>query len=163
MFIHIPTIDHTIYTQLCIWSRECKNSLKSAQRNTHAYEYIKLFVWMNMKSFIAKPVNSILVNLRFKMLKYKENNKKICNTFDHDFKNIPLYIMRKASLERYYFVLYDGALTSKMSKMVLNAFCDKIFISQAYIIWKYEYNYTLQSFCHRQGEIWVERVERLYI
>ena len=29
------------------------------------------------------------------------------------------------SLERYYFVLYDGALTLKMSKMVLNAFCNK--------------------------------------
>ena len=50
-----------------------------------------------LKSFIAKRVNSILVNLRylrFKLLKYKEN-KKICNTFDHNFKNIPLYIRRK--------------------------------------------------------------------
>ena len=81
-----------------------------------------------LKIFIAKRVNSILVNLRylkFKLLKYKENNKKICNTFDHNFKNIPLYIMRKVSLERYYFVLYDGALTLKMSKMALNSFCDK--------------------------------------
>ena len=45
-----------------------------------------------MKTFIAKRVISILVNLRylrFKLLKYKENNKKICNTFDHNFKNIP--------------------------------------------------------------------------
>ena len=70
-----------------------------------------------MKSFIAKWVNSILVNLRylrFKLLKYKENNKKICNAFDHNFKNIPLYIMRKVSLERYYFVLYNGALTLNM-------------------------------------------------
>ena len=81
-----------------------------------------------MKSFIAKRVISILVNLRylrFKLLKYKENNKKICNTFDHYFNNIPLYIMSNISLERYYFVLYDGALTLKMSKMALNAFCDK--------------------------------------
>ena len=81
-----------------------------------------------MKSFIAKRVISILVNLRylrFKLLKYKENNKKICNTFDHNFKHIPLYIMSNVSLERYYFVLYDGALTLKMSKMALNAFCDK--------------------------------------
>ena len=81
-----------------------------------------------MKSFIAKRDISILVNLRylrFKLLKYKENNKKICNTFDHNFKNIPLYIMSNVSLERYYFVLYDGALTLKMSKMALNAFCDK--------------------------------------
>ena len=43
----------------------------------------------------------------------KENNKKICNTFVHNFKNIPLYIMRKVLLERYYFVLYDGALGQK--------------------------------------------------
>ena len=78
-----------------------------------------------MKSFIAKRLNSILVNLRylrFKLLKYKENNKKICNTFDHNFKNIPLYIMRKVSLERYYFVLYDCALTSKISKMAIKLF-----------------------------------------
>ena len=81
-----------------------------------------------MKSFIAKRVISILVNLRylrFKLLKYKENNKKICNTFDHNFKNIPLYIMSNVSLERYYFVLYDGALTLKILQMALNAFCDK--------------------------------------
>ena len=81
-----------------------------------------------MKSFIAKRVNSILVNLsylRFKLLNYKENNKTICNTFDHNFKNIPLYIMKKVSLERYYFVLYNCALTLKMSKMALNPFCDK--------------------------------------
>ena len=46
-----------------------------------------------MKNFIAKRVISILVNLRhlrFKLLKYKENNKKICNTFDHNL--IFLYI-----------------------------------------------------------------------
>ena len=60
-----------------------------------------------MKSFIAKWVNSILVYLRylrFKLLKYKENTKEICNTFDHNFKNIPLCIMRNVSLERYYVV-----------------------------------------------------------
>ena len=33
--------------------------------------------------------------------------------------------MRKVSLERYYCVLYDGALTLKMSKMVLNPFGNK--------------------------------------
>ena len=63
--------------------------------------------------------------LRFKLLKYEENNKKICNTFDHNFKIIPSYMMRKVSLERYYFVLYDGALTLKFFFMALNPFCDK--------------------------------------
>ena len=85
-------------------------------------------VKQNLKSFIAKRVISNLVNLRylrFKLVKYKENNKKICNTFDYNFKNINLYIMRKVSLERHCFVLYDSALTLKMSKMALNPFCDK--------------------------------------
>ena len=84
--------------------------------NIHLRKYKQ--VMKQLKSFIAKRVISILVNLRylrFKLLKYKENNKKICNTFDHNLKNIPLkYIMRQVSLERYYFVLYDGALTIKM-------------------------------------------------
>ena len=89
------------------------------------YTYL---MYTYMKSFIAKRVISILVNLRylrFKLLKYKENNKKMCNNFDHNFKNIPLYIMSNVSLERYYFVLYDGALTLKMSKLALNVFCDR--------------------------------------
>ena len=33
--------------------------------------------------------------------------------------------MSNVSLERYYFVLSDGALTSEMSKMAFIAFCDK--------------------------------------
>ena len=37
--------------------------------------------------------------------------------------------MRKVSLERHYFVLYDGTLTLKKSKMALNSFCDKLFTS----------------------------------
>ena len=81
-----------------------------------------------MKSFIAKRVNSILVNLRylrFKLLKYKENNKKICNTFDHNLKNIPLHIMRKVSLERSYLICIIRWCPLNMSKMALNSFCDK--------------------------------------
>ena len=61
------------------------------------------------------------------MLKYKENNKKICTTFHHNFKNIPLYIMRKGSLERYYFVLYDCALPQKFQKWRLSRFAIKLF------------------------------------
>ena len=81
-----------------------------------------------MKSFIAKRVISIFVNLRclqLKLLKYKENNKNIYETFDHNFKNIHSCIMSYVSFERQYFVLHDGALTSKMSKMALNQFCDE--------------------------------------
>ena len=41
-------------------------------------------------------INKLCVILRYlwlKLLKYKETNKKICNTFDHNFKNFPLYVM----------------------------------------------------------------------
>ena len=41
-------------------------------------------IYKDMKSFIAKRVKSIFVNLRLKLLKYKENNKIICDTFDHN-------------------------------------------------------------------------------
>ena len=53
--------------------------------------------------------------------------------------------MRKVSFERYYFVLYDGVLTVKMSKMVLNPFCDKIYYS-AYITWNIKGSMTHQTF-----------------
>ena len=33
--------------------------------------------------------------------------------------------MRKVSLERYYFVLYDGAFTLQIKKMALHPFGDK--------------------------------------
>ena len=98
---------------------------KAVLWSDYMLKHVKDLLMQELKSFIAKRIISILVNLRylrFKLLKYKENNKKICNTFDHNFINIPLYIMSNVSLERYYFVLYDGALTLKMSKMALNAF-----------------------------------------
>ena len=75
--------------------------------------FVYVFIW-NPVDFGNGPAyeefhcNSILVNLRylrFKLLKYKDNNKKIRNTFDHNFKYIPLYIMRKVSLETFYCVL----------------------------------------------------------
>ena len=74
-----------------------------------------------MKSFVAKRVILIWVNLRYLIFKLKENRKN-CNTFDHDFIYIPLYTYWERF---YYFVFDDGALTFKMSKMALNSFCDK--------------------------------------
>ena len=46
--------------------------------------------------------------------------------------------MSNVSLERYYFVLYDGALTLKYDeKMALNAFCDKtLHINNLYCLCK---------------------------
>ena len=67
----------------------CCHQQNRTDDSTIYFEHEKDNVNDNMKSFIAKRVNSILVNLRylrFKLLKYKENYKKICNTFDHNFK-----------------------------------------------------------------------------
>ena len=60
--------------------------------------WITSFVYM--KSLFAKTDKSIFVKLRYlrsKLLKYKENNKKISDTFDHNFKNNPWYIMSEVS------------------------------------------------------------------
>ena len=49
---------------------------------------------------------SIFINLRYlrlKLLKNKENNKKICDFF-HNFKNIPCYVTSEVSLKRFYLV-----------------------------------------------------------
>ena len=84
---------------------------------------------MQVKSLFTKRVNSILVNLRylrFKLLKYKENNKKVCNTFDHNFKNIPLYIMRKITRKVLFCIIrWYTLILEKFLIMALNSFCDK--------------------------------------
>ena len=64
----------------------------------------------NLKSLNSKTDISIFINLRYlrlKLLKNNENNKKICHTFHHNFKNIPCYVMSEVSLKRIYFVLFD--------------------------------------------------------
>ena len=53
-----------------------------------------------MKSLFAKTDKSIFVKLRYlrlKLLKYKENNKKISDYFDHNFKNNSGYVMSEVS------------------------------------------------------------------
>ena len=42
-------------------------------------------------------------------------------------------IMKKVSLQRYYFVLYDAALTLTMSKMALTPFCNKTLHDYSFI------------------------------
>ena len=54
--------------------------------------------------------------LRLKLLKNKENNKKICHIFHHNFKNIPCYVISEVSLKRSYFALFDDGLTLKTLK-----------------------------------------------
>ena len=44
----------------------------------------------------------------------------MCDTFGHNFKNIPLYIKSSVSLERHHYVfLYDDPFTLKVSKKAL--------------------------------------------
>ena len=53
-----------------------------------------------LKSLFAKTDKSIFVKLRYlrlKLLKYKENNKTNSDTFDHNFKNNPWYVMSEVS------------------------------------------------------------------
>ena len=81
-----------------------------------------------MKSFIAKRLNSILVNLRylrFKLLKYKENNKKICNTFDHNFKKIPFIYNEKGIIRKVLFCIIRLCPYFKNFKNGAKSFCDK--------------------------------------
>ena len=54
----------------------------------------------------------------------------MCDTFDHNFRYMYIHVplcMSYISLWRHYqnFVLYDSALTLKISKMALNPFCDE--------------------------------------
>ena len=77
-----------------------------------------------MKSFNSKTDISIFINLiylRLKLLKNKENNKKIYHIF-HNFKNIPCYVMSEASLKRFYFALFDEGLTLKTLELTFIGF-----------------------------------------
>ena len=73
-----------------------------------------------------------------------------------------LYIMRKVSLERYYFVLYDCALTSKISKMALKSFCDKTLHICIAMTLSFEWTHMLGKqrktnrffVCGFSGELW---------
>ena len=47
----------------------------------------------------------------------RENNKKICDIFHHNFKNIPCYVTMEISLIRFYFALFDDGLTLKTLKL----------------------------------------------
>ena len=76
-----------------------------------------------MKSLNSKTDVSIFINLRYlrlKLLKNRENNKKIRHLFHHNFKNhfIPCYVKSEVSLERFYFALFDDGLTLKTFKLV---------------------------------------------
>ena len=56
--------------------------------------------------------------LRLKLLKNKENKKKIIMAyFYHNFKNIPCYVMSEVSLKFFYFALFDDGLTLKTLKL----------------------------------------------
>ena len=79
----------------------------------------------NMKSLNFKHDISIFIILRYlrlKLLKNKENNKKICNICHHNFKNIHCYVMSEVSLKRFYFVRFDDGLTLKTLKFAFIGF-----------------------------------------
>ena len=69
---------------------------------------MKFIIWSitkdapgQLKSLNAKTDISIFINLRYlrlKLMKNKEDNKKICDIFHHGFKNIPCYVTSEVSL-----------------------------------------------------------------
>ena len=78
-----------------------------------------------VKSLNLKNDISIFINLRYlrlKLLKNKENNKKICHIFHHNLKNIPCYVMSEVSLKRFYFALFADGLTLKTLKLAFIGF-----------------------------------------
>ena len=72
----------------------------------------------HVKSLNAKTDISIFISLRYLRLnllkKHKENNKKICDIFHHNFKNIHCYVTSEVSLRRVYFALCDDGFTLKL-------------------------------------------------
>ena len=80
----------------------------------------------SLHCFIAKRVISILDNLRylrFKLLKYKENNKKICNIFIITPKIFP---NEKGIITKVLFCIIRWCPYFKIvQKIALNPFCDK--------------------------------------
>ena len=80
-----------------------------------------------MKSFIAKRVNSILVNLRylrFKLLKYKENIRTFVILFIITSKYSFIY-NENCIIRKVLFCIIRWRPYLKMSKLALNSFCDK--------------------------------------
>ena len=62
--------------------------------------------------------------LRLKLLKNKENNKKICNICSFtNFKNSPCYVMSEVTLKRFNVALFDDGLTLQSLKFALICFC----------------------------------------
>ena len=107
-----------------------------------------------MKSLNSKTDISIFINFRYfwlKMLKNKQNNKKLCHIFHHNFKNIPCYAMSEVSLKRFYFALFDDGLTLKTLKMAFIGFLiQTLQVFNANIpIWAVWITVVLQNKYHR--------------
>ena len=66
---------------------------------------IYCYIWRVSSQNGLYPFLVNLRYLRFKLLKYKGNNKKICNTFDHNFKNIPYICNEKGIIRKLSFCI----------------------------------------------------------
>ena len=92
--------------------------------NYFYWQSMFIYIMYNLKRLNSKTEISIFINLRYlrlKLLKNKENNKKICHIFHHYFKNIPYYVMSEV-LKRFYFALFDDGLTLKTLKLAFIGF-----------------------------------------
>ena len=107
-----------------------------------------------MKSLNSKTDISIFINLRYlrlKLLKNKENNKKICHIFHHNFKSIRCYVMSEVSLKRFYFALFDDGLTLKTLKLAFINFLIQTLHIYLQLFFLF-YSFLLYVLCHiREG------------
>ena len=78
-----------------------------------------------MKSLNLKTDIFIFINLRYlrlKLVENRDNNKKICHIFHHNFNNIPCYVMSEVSLKRFYIALFDDGVPLKTLKLAFIVF-----------------------------------------
>ena len=89
-----------INTGTITWS--CCHTIFFSLPHLQYCTYLQLY----LKSLNAKTDISIIINLRhlrLKLLNNKENNKKICHIFHHNFKNIPCFVISEVIIEKVLF------------------------------------------------------------
>ena len=111
---HNHTHTHTLLhanTQQTIY-----NALIHILYLTHSYKHMKFECKNRYINFYQFEIFAIL-----KLLKNKENNKKICHMFHHTLKNIPCYVTSEGIIEKGFILLY--LMMDLLKKWVFIGFC----------------------------------------
>ena len=108
-----------------VWEPQIQNGRRRPVIERYLLNGLWIIVIKIWRVRIQKQIYQFFINLRYlliKLLKNKENNKKICHIFHHNLKNIPCYVMSEVSLKRFYFGLFDVGLTLKTLKLAFIGF-----------------------------------------